>query len=370
MIEIYLDETGDNGLNFETDKTEPWFLIAGIIIDSHYRDKFIEELDTLAKKYFNGGQIKSKKLSDPIKRKGFFEDISKDNWRGIILQVNKPLLDSDSFKWKPTFYKRVPRQLYNYLIAALDEVMIFPDPTGDSKFQAALKKYFVEQAPLTLFNETKIQFSPSKNCRINQLADLCSGTRFRDLRDRSNIFQGIQTKFSIRTWPISYRDLKSDDVIITDDIEERLIKASVNFAKTFIERYETSEEQLKKDQIQLAHILLDEVVNGNPFYYIGSKYLQNELSIKRGFKIGEYYLRTKVIGKLRTSDVLIVSNRKGGYKLPVNLTEVEEYFKNMADKIEPMQNKADAVSQHIFTILGKQLFDDPRWKCLKNVKGK
>lgn len=368
MTEIYLDETGDNGLNFEEGKSEPWFLIAGIIIDSNYRSTLIEQLDTLAGKYFGGGQIKSKNLSDPEKRKGFFEDLPKENWRGVLFQVNKPLLHYDSFKWKPTFLKRVPRQLYNYLITALDNVKIYPDPTGDEKFQAALIEYFIAQSPLTLFDETKIQFSRSKDCRLNQLADICSGTRFRDLRDKTNVFNIIQHKFNIRNWPITYRDLSLDDVVITSDIDEKIIYASINFAKTFIEKYEVSDDPLKKDQINLANILLDEVVNGNPFRYIQSKYLQDELSAKRGSNIGEYYLRTKVIGLLRTNDVLIVSNRKGGYKLPVNYSEVEEYFKNMAEKVEPMQNRAETVSNHIFTIMGKKLFDDPRWNCLRKFK--
>lgn len=368
MTEIYLDETGDNGLNFEEGKSEPWFLIAGIIIDSKDRNVLIEQLDTLAGKYFGGGQIKSKNLSDPAKRKGFFEDLPREKWRGVLFQVNKPLLHYDSFKWKPTFLKRVPRQLYNYLITAIEHIMIYPDPTGDSTFQKSLVEYFVAQSPLTLFDETKIQFSRSKECRINQLADICSGTRFRDFRDKTNIFEIIQHKFSIRTWPITYRDLSQDDVIITSDIDEQIIYASVNFAKMFIERYESSSDHLKKDQIYLANILLDEVVNGNPFYYIQSKYLKDELSAKRGSTIGEYYLRTKVIGLLRTNDVLIVSNRKGGYKLPVNYSEVEEYFKNMAVKVEPMQNRAEAVSNHMFTIMGKKLFDDPRWNCLRKYK--
>jgi len=368
MMEIYLDETGDNGLNFEPNKSQPWFLLTAILVDPDNRDNLISILNDLANKYFGGGVIKSKRLPDLRERQEFLEALPKNGWRGVILQVNKTLLDPDEFKWKQVFYKRVPRQLYNYLISALDDVIIFPDPIGDAKFQNSLRDYFVAKAPLNLFSESRLQFSSSKGCRINQLADFCSGTKFRDLRDNTDLFKSVRDRFSIRIWPISFRDLSLDEVYLTNDIDKRLFHASINLAKTFIEKHEMSEEPLVKDQTLLANLLVDEMLNGNPFKYSSSRFLRNELSLKKGQIIGEYYFRTKVIGKLRTNDVLIVSNRRGGYKLPVNYSEVEEYFKNMAEKVEPMAFKATQVATHVHTIMGKQLFEDPRWNCL-NVKG-
>lgn len=64
-------------------------------------------------------------------------------------------------------------------------------------------------------------FHLQKNSRINQLADLCSYTRFRDLRNKTDIFNIIKHRFSIRTWPVSLMDLIVNDVAIAKNIDKR-----------------------------------------------------------------------------------------------------------------------------------------------------
>ncbi len=365
MIEIFIDETGDNGLNFEDGKSEPWFLICAVIVEAQNVGKLNASLDALARMRLNGGQIKSKNISDDNLRRKILEELPRNLWRGVILKVDKALLGPDKFKWKRTFYKRVPRQLFNYLIAAHDTAVIYPDPIGDADFQKSLMAYFVDRAPLNLFNTSNIEFRESKGSRLNQLADFCSGTLFRDLRDGTHNFNYVSDLVKIKAWPFSLRNFDFSDVAVSAKISEPLLRASVNFAKVFIEKYEESEEPLKKDQVHLARELLDEILNGDPHLYVRTKYLRERLSQSRMVEVGDYYFRTKVIGKLRTNDVLIVSNRKGGYKLPVNLSEIEEYFKNMTEKVEPMMHKASMMTVHVHTILGVDLLADPRWKSLR-----
>jgi len=365
MIEIFIDETGDNGLNFEDGKSEPWFLIAAVLVDSENVKILDDKLSDLAKTHLHGGQIKSKKIPDESVRRKLLENLPRDIWRGLILKVDKTLLGPDSFKWKQTFYKRVPRQLYSYLITAHDTAKVYPDPTGGIDFQRSLKEYFINRSPLSLFSQSNIEFRPSRESRPNQLADLCSGTLFRDIRDGTRNFELIADLVKIKTWPISLRDFDFTDVSLSDKINEELFRASVNFAKSFIEKYESSDESLKKDQVHLIRILLDEALNGDPLRYVPTRSLREDLSSYKMSEVGDYYFRTKVIGKMRTNDVLIVSNRKGGYKIPVNQSEIEEYFKNMTEKIEPMMYKAAAVAQHVHTIIGVDLFADPRWASLK-----
>lgn len=365
MIDIFIDETGDNGLIFEDGKSEPWFLVAAVIVESKNLKLLDNTLSELARQHLHGGQIKSKKISDNETRRKLLENLPRGIWRGLVLKVDKTLLGPDAFKWKQTFYKRVPRQLFNYLITAHDTAKIYPDPTGGQEFQNSLKEYFINRAPLNLFNQSNIEFLPSRESRPNQLADLCSGTLFRDIRDGTRNFDLIADIVKVKTWPISFRDFDFSEVSHSGKINEPLFRASINFAKAFIEKSESSEEPLKKDQVQLIQILLDEALNGDPFRYIPTRILRASLSQYKISDVGDYYFRTKVIGKMRTNDVLIVSNRKGGYKIPVNQSEIEEYFKNMAEKIEPMKYKAEAVSQHVHTVTGVDLLADPKWACLK-----
>ena len=68
---------------------------------------------------------------------------------------------------------------------------------------------------------------------------------------------------------------------------------------------------------------------------------------------------------MRSHDVIIVSNRNGGYKLPVSYAEVNEYLTNLNEKVQPMIERANLMADHILVRTGHAILNDKKWMFLR-----
>ncbi|MFC1461727.1 DUF3800 domain-containing protein [Verrucomicrobiota bacterium] len=363
---VYLDETGDNGFNFDNESASYWFTVVGIIVEENEEEELEHSLKHLAEIYRQGGQIKSSQWSDEKKRSEFVRDLVKLNWRGYALVVDKRLLVGDGFLYKRTFYKRIPRQIYQYLKTVLRNADLYPDPVGSEEFQAELKRYILKKCPGDLFDEASFNFRSAKDNRITQLADFASGTLYRDLRDETNLFDALSKKFVIKRWPLK-RGTFADCIDNLDDAyDPDIAELSFGLAKSFLESNKGNDDPLFIDQTRLLEMLIYEVMNGDPFHYLLTDILRNEIARHRNEpEISDLYFRTKVIGQMRSHDVIIVSNRSGGYKLPVSYAEVREYLANLNEKVQPMIERANLMANHIQVRTSHNILDDEQWLFLQ-----
>lgn len=364
---VYLDETGDNGFSFDNSSTSCWFTVVGIIVDGDKEDQLDRCLQDLADIYRQGGQIKSSKWSDKRKRAQFVEALMKLNWRGYALVVDKRLLVGDGFLYKKTFYKRIPRQIYQYLKTVLRNADLYPDPVGSEQFQSELKKYILKKCPGDLFDEASFNFRSAKTNRITQLADFTSGTLFKDLRDGTRLFDALSKKFVVKIYPLKRGSFSDCVDNLDDDYDQDIAELSFNLAKAFLETNKGNDDPLFVDQTRLLEMLIYEVMNGDPFHYLSTDLLQSEIARNRNeLDVSDMYFRTKVIGQMRSHDVIIVSNRTGGYKLPVSYAEVSEYLANLNDKVQPMIERANLMADHIKVRTGHDILDDEKWLFLRS----
>jgi len=363
---IYLDETGDNGFRFDNDTTSYWFTIVGIIVDGNEEAELEDSLHKLASTYHQGGPIKSSKWTNPKKRAQFVDDLMKLKWRGYALIVDKRKLIGDGFLYKKTFYKRIPRQIYQYLKTVLNNADVYPDPVGSPEFLEDLKKYILKKCPGDLFDDANFNFKSAKTNRITQLADFTSGTLFRDLRDGTNLFSALSNKFVVKRFPIKRSTFTECTENFEDKYDKDIAELSFNLAKSFLETNKGNDDTLFIDQMRFLEMLLYEIMNGNPFYYLPTKLLQQEIARNRNIpSISDLYFRTKIIGQMRSRDVIIVSNRNGGYKLPVSYAEVSEYLANLNEKVQPMIERANLMADHIQVRTGHNILNNKKWMFLQ-----
>jgi hypothetical protein len=363
---VYLDETGDNGFAFDNETTSYWFTVIGIIVDGSEEAELDRKLDDLADIYCQGGQIKSNRWTDVRKRADFVEDVMKLNWRGYALVVDKRLLVGDGFLYKKTFYKRIPRQIYQYLKTVLRNADIYPDSVGSQIFQADLKRYILKKCPGDLFDEASFNFRSARTNRITQLADFMSGTLYRDLRDGTNLFDLVSKKFVVKRWPLKRGTFNDCLDNFDNNYDQDIAELSFNLAKSFLETNKGNNDLLFIDQTRLLEMLIYEVMNGDPFQYLSTNLLRDEIARNRNEPpISDLYFRTQVIGQMRSRDVIIVSNRTGGYKLPVSYAEISEYLTNLNEKVQPMIERANLMADHIQVRTGIDILEDDRWRFLR-----
>ena len=253
---IYLDETGDNGFSFDNDTTSYWFTIVGIIVAENEEAELERRLHELANIYRQGGQIKSSQWNNDRKRAQFVDDLMKLSWRGYALVVDKRQLVGDGFLYKKTFYKRIPRQIYQYLKTVLSNADVYPDPVGSEQFQGELKKYILKKCPGDLFDEASFNFRSAKTNRITQLADFTSGTLFKDLRDGTSLFDSLSKNFVVKRWPLKRNSFSDCVDNLDDDYDQDIAELSFNLAKAFLETNKGNDDPLFVDQTRFLEMLI------------------------------------------------------------------------------------------------------------------
>lgn len=371
MYKVYIDENGDNGLNFDKAGTKRQFIITAVIVKTEIENSIIEKIEEISSTHLRGAEIKSKRIREHDKRQKVLKEIRKLDIQILCLIVNKQYLPnlSEGYGFKRVFYKNIPNKIYSYLKALLDEAEIIPDPVGDKEFQEELKNYVINKNPIDLFNQSSFRFSPAKENRITQIADLISGSIAKYFSGEKQFYETIRDKIAIRSWPRSTSSLPQEIQNETNQYDDDIAQSAFSLANHFLEKNPKPEDHVTVDQCRLLELLIFELVNGNPNRYIPSHTLRRSIEISRkGSKIGDYYFRTKVIGKLRSSDVMIVSNRKGGYKIPVSLNEINEYLLNLNEKVQPMIERVDMLRRHVKIKTGKDILERDDFKFLRTPK--
>lgn len=368
MDKVYIDENGDNGLDFNKLGTKNQFILTAIIVNEEKENSVIQSIEGISKKYLKGAEIKSKRIRDPEKRKLVLKKVLNLDIKVLSLIVDKRDLEkiSPGYTFKKTFYKNIPNKLYTYLKALLDKAEIIPDPVGSTQFQEELKRYVVESNPPDLFSDSCFYFGSAKDNRITQLADLISGSIAKKFSNDPQYFDIIRDKIVLKQWPQNTNRLPAEIRDEVTEYDEDIAESGFSLAKLFLEQKSDSDDRKVIDQCRLLEILIFELVNGNPRRYIPSFVLRKNLARSKGVaEIGEYYFRTKIVGKLRSSDVMIVSNRKGGYKIPISLNDINDYLLNLNEKVQPMLERVEKLRGHVHLKTGHDILEREEYRYLR-----
>ena len=109
-------------------------------------------------------------------------------------------------------------------------------------------------------------------------------------------------------------------------------------AKYFIETHKDSKELEVKQQIAVLKYLLFRFMNRSPRKYIPTKEIINQLCYLGDDRVSVRAFRTKIIAKLRDSEV-IISSSPNGYKIPSSEEELEDFINHGKTIILPMLSR-------------------------------
>ena len=97
----YIDEFGNNGLDFTNPQVSSHFIVTAIIVEENQVVPLEDLCHNIRKKYFQGSEIKSSKVGkNKDRRKLVLQDILKGQFNVYTLVVDKKHLYSDGFKYK------------------------------------------------------------------------------------------------------------------------------------------------------------------------------------------------------------------------------------------------------------------------------
>lgn len=337
----FIDEFGDNGLDFTKSGTSIHFIVSAVIVEEDKLKEIEAQVEGIRSKYFQLGEMKSKSVGiNDDRRIKILHSLMEIDFHFFSIVVDKRRLKTKGFEYKQSFYKHLHTRLDSELFRLFPNIKIVADEHGHDKFKQEFIDYVKKRHVRDLFNQNFI-LSNSKSSPLIQLADIISGTLARCFEpskisnEKDKFFSILKPKtLEIREWPYSYSEYRFDK---NDFVEfnEVVAESGIRLATDFITKHEDSNSQILIDQISCLKYLVFYLQNIDSSKYVPTNILIDNINLYRTEKISMHYFRSKVIAKLRDYGLLISSSSKG-YKIPINNKDLFDFVYHTNSYIEPM----------------------------------
>jgi disulfide oxidoreductase YuzD len=376
-IIAFADEYGNNSFEFSSQGTH--FIVASVILKKEKLAETEAYLESIRKKHFQTGEIKSRKIGDQHHRRlKILQDLIQADFSVYAVVVNKRKLIGEGFKHKPSFYKFLNGLVYKELFKTFPELDLVVDEHGDNDFMRQFKRYVQRYHQPNLFSGSDFQFAGSAESIMIQLADFIAGTLGRCFDENKisaesqQFLQVLEPKItSLNFFPYDQQHLLQVEQEQEAGFDEDIARIGVNSAIHFIDTKKVLTQD-DADQVNCVKLMLLYFNTYGTKKYIQTRQLIQHLQVGREELLTEHNFRTKVIGKIRDAGVLIVSSSAGehkGYKLPASLADLHKFVSHGNSVIMPMLHRIAVFRNKIklATLNDIDILDTDEFRGLKEL---
>ncbi|KAB2805312.1 DUF3800 domain-containing protein [Phaeocystidibacter luteus] len=372
----FIDEFGNNGLEFDSEGVSTHFIVTAIIIDKDKLELIEKQVDEIRGKHFQKGEMKSSKLKDnDTRRLRVLEDLNKLEFHIFSVVIDKRELKGEGFNFKGPFFKFLHSLVDRELFSVFPDILVVADEHGGKEFKEGFIKYINKKHIPDLFNQSEFRFSNSKSDLVVQVADIITGTLARCYEskklseNRSKLLETLKSKITeIRFWPPDYRPFAFNPEKDYKNYDPTISTLGINLAEQHLDKNKKSKIPFEIDQCSCLSYLLFHFKNINPESYVPTYELIEQIEKVRVSTISMHYFRSKIIAKLRDHGVVISSSNKG-YKLPSSKNDLfdfvnhsNSYIQPMIDRLMKCRNKVKLATKNELDIL-----DIDEFKYLKMI---
>ena len=377
-IIAFADEYGNSSFDFKKDGVSTHFIIASVIINCDEIDSINQELETIRKKFFQTGEMKSKNIGSKHKRReAVLRELIKLNYSIYAVVVDKRKLWGEGFKYKQSFYKYLNGLLYKELYRTFSQLELKVDEHGTNDFMRSFKKYVETNYVRTLFSDSDFNIKKSQNELGIQLADIIAGTLgyIYDDTKKGNHSASLSNLLNSKITSINYFPRNNELIGFNEsdiykqsdsDYDENIANLSLKRIFDYLDTA-NGDNQDKIDSINFLKLLIRYHESNHQKKYTTASEFKNHLNVNRAHNIGNEKF-TNLIGKLRDEGILIASSRSG-YKIPTTVAEIKGYIKHSNGMILPLlsriaecRNAIKLATNNSFDIL-----DDMEFSKLKEL---
>jgi len=366
----FIDEFGNNGLDFDSGGVSTHFIVTAILIDRNKLEEIEQQVEEIRKNNFQIGEMKSSKLKDnDTRRLKVLKELNQVDYHIFSVVIDKRKLKGEGFNYKGSFFKFLHSLVDRELFSAFPDILVVADEHGGKEFKEGFIKYIDRKHIPDLFNQSEFRFSNSKSDLIVQVADIISGTLARCyetkklIENRSEFLSILKNKITeIRFWPPDYRPFAFNPETDFKNYDPTISVPGLNLSQQFLDETSKTKIPFEIDQRTCLNYLLFYFKNINPENYVPTFELINQIKQIRGSNISMHYFRSKIIAKLRDKGVLISSSNKG-YKLPSSKSDLYEFVNHSNSYIQPMidrlikcRNKVKLATKNNLDILDQEEF--------------
>lgn len=354
MKTAYIDEYGAFGFQFEKPNCSTHFIICAIIMEDNEIPVAESGLETIRKKYFQTGEIKSSKVKDNHRRRMIIlDEMLKLPFRIYLYVVDKrKIYENSGLKYKQPFYKYLTNQVYEELRVNFRELNIVADEIGTNAFKQSFYSYTRAKQKVTRdlfgeeFNESDLRLVNSKSSLINQLADFIAGSfaycydeQKKPLSRGCHYDKKLQPRVNrIKLFPETINTFQINGSAAAANYDASIAETCFRKAKVYIEQNRASEESEVKQRVIVLEYLLFRFMNNAYRKYIPTQELINQLSYSGYPKCSILSFRNKIIAPLRDAEV-VISSSKNGYKIPSTEEELCAFVNHGKTIIMPMLSR-------------------------------
>ena len=342
----YIDEYGNNGLDFEKEGVSELFIVTAVIVSEKNIETIEEQLQEIRKTNFQTGEIKSSKVgANDTRRLKIVAELNELDYQIFSIVIDKTKLKGEGFQYKASFYKFLHSLVDRELFKTFPDLLVVADEHGGKEFKESFIKYMRQRHIPTLFEQSEFRLSNSKSELLVQMADFLTGTVARcyepkKMSPRRNEFLTAlrQKIIEIRLWPPDYKPMAYDPGKDFSNYDPTISTLGLNLASQFLDKFAGSDIPFVIDQCTCLRYLLFHFRNINPETYVTTWELTKQIEQLKLKPISMHYFRSKIVAKLRDNGVILASSNKG-YKLPSSSMDLYDFVNHSNSYIQPMINR-------------------------------
>lgn len=350
----FLDEWGNNGLDFTRKQVSTHFIIAALTLPKEKREDAENVVEAVRKQFFQTGPIKSSKVGDDTKRRrAVLSALVEAPFQIFALVVDKRQLIGEGLRYKGSFYKFLHGLADRDLYRTFPNLELVADMHGSETFMDGFVKYVQANHISNLFNQASFGFVNDKGSVLVQAADFIAGTLARCYDEtvisdqRQSFIEILRPKLlTLKFWPDVFAPSLVKTTLDQTQYNPVLADLSVNLAQDFVHRKLSSRSPQDVDQHTCLSYLLFHFRHIDPTRYISSRELIRHIESRRNATVTLHYFQTKVIAPLRDAGVLIASSTKG-YKLPASERDLYDFVNHSNTIIQPLLSRINKCRDQI-----------------------
>lgn len=347
-VYAFTDEYGAFGWDIDEPTVSTNFIITAVIVRESDLESFTQETETLRKKHFQTGEIKSSKIGkDHNRRLRVLADLQDIPFSIFSVCIDKKKclenMNTKGLQYKKTFYKFMNNIVHKELRRAFEKITVVADEIGSNEYMQSFCQYVSNHQDMPdLFGDALFSFENSKNDVRIQMADLISGTlgwvfdRHKKSDNTPDYLKILKNKIiRVELYPKTYDTYVLESSAIAEEYDEDIAKLCFAQAVKFVEHNTDDSDPEIKAQVIVLQYLLFRFMNNDTRGYIYTQELKGQLVNTELRHITDTAFRMRIIGKLRDKGVIIASSQRG-YKIPSSQKELYDFINHDAKIVIPM----------------------------------
>ena len=372
----FLDEWGNNGLDFTKQNVSTHFIVTAITLRKEQLSEAEAQLEVIRAHFFQTGPIKSANIGNNDKRRILIlKQLATVPFQLFALVVDKRELRGEGFYYKGSFYKFLHGLADRELYRSFPNLELVADRHGDESFMQGFTQYIYNRHVPTLFNQASFRFVNSQASLLVQAADFVAGTLARCYDEtvlspeRASFVQLLSPKLlTLKYWPDVFTPMVAQSVPDQANYNAGLAELCVGLGQDFLHRKLASRSPQEIDQVTCLNYLLFHFRHVDPTRYISSRELMAHIDERRNSQPTLHYFQTRVIAPLRDAGVIIASSTKG-YKIPSCEGDLYDFVNHSNTIIQPLLSRISKCRDRIRLATGGaiDLLDREEYANLKQL---